>query len=85
MLNVVSAATKALLIAAVVGQLGTATASGYDSPIDEFVSRSGPDLPLKRYDAGDLGIVLPSYPRVYLYPAWRAIVLGREGLQKHPA
>lgn len=85
MLKILSASTKALFVAAAVVRLGPAVASGYDSPVDEFVSRSGTDVPLKRYEAGDLGIVLPTYPRVYLYPAWRAIVLGREGLQKHPA
>jgi len=84
-LKILSAATKLLFVAVAVVRLGTVSASGFDSPIDEFVSRNGTDMPLKRYDAGDLGIVLPSYARVYLYPAWRAIVLGREGLQKRAA
>jgi hypothetical protein len=51
---------------------------------DYFVSRHATDVPLARYEQGDLGIVLPSYGRVHLYPAWRAIVLGREGLAAHP-
>ena len=56
-----------------------------DGPEDSFVSRYATDVPPARYERGDLGVVLPSYGRVHLYPAWRAIVLGREGLAAHPA
>jgi hypothetical protein len=61
-----------------------AHASGADGPFDVFVNRSSPDVGLGKYEAGELGVVLPSFPRIYLYPAWRAIVLGREGLAKYP-
>ena len=49
------------------------------------MSRYATDVPLARYDQGELGVVLPSYARVYLYPAWRAIVLGRDGVAAHAA
>ena len=64
---------------------GHACASGPDLPEDEFVSRRGTDIDPDLYDGGELGVLLPSYPRLYLYPAWRAIVLGREGLRAAPA
>lgn len=63
---------------------GGAIASG-DVPYDIFVPRYASDVDPDRYDAGELGVVLPSYGRAFLYPAWRAIVLGREGLQRAPA
>ncbi|WP_411879164.1 hypothetical protein [Polaromonas sp. YR568] len=56
--------------------LPAAHASGAENPIDYFVSRAQPDVRLERYEAGSLGVVLTSYPRVFLYPAWRAIVRG---------
>jgi hypothetical protein len=56
--------------------LPAAQASGADGPSDDFVSRVQPDVRLERYEAGSLGVVLTSYPRVFLYPAWRAIVRG---------
>lgn len=56
---------------------GAAHASGGGDPVDSFVSRPIPDIHPNQYEQGDLGIILPSYQRLYLYPAWRAIVLGR--------
>jgi hypothetical protein len=61
-----------------------ALASGASDPEDTFVMRRFTDVPLEAYDKGELGVLLPSYPRVYLYPAWRAIVLGRDGLRANP-
>lgn len=61
-----------------------AAASG-DDPIDEFVSRIAPDIDFARYERGELGVVLVSYPRVFLYTAWRAIVLEPKELARAPA
>jgi hypothetical protein len=59
-----------------------AVASGGEDPSDSFVARPIPDIHPNRYEQGDLGILLPSYQRLYLYPAWRAIVLGRQQVAK---
>lgn len=64
---------------------GPAAASWDPRPLDEFVALGGSDLPPSRFEAGELGVLLPSYARTHLYSAWRAIVLGREGLRTHPA
>ena len=56
-------------------------ASGYEGDSDEFVSRAQPDIDLDQYESGSLGVLLPTYPRVFLYPAWRAILLGKDALQ----
>ncbi|MGC1173027.1 tetratricopeptide repeat protein [Polaromonas sp.] len=61
-----------------------AWASGSEESSDMFVDRRATDIELSRYDKGSLGVILPSYPRAYLYPAWRAIVLGSDGLKAHP-
>ncbi len=66
------------------GMPGSAQASGDPGPTDEFVTRWGPGGTTASYDAGQLGVVLPSFHRVYLYTAWRAIVLGAEGYKKAP-
>lgn len=66
------------------GATGVARASGDPGPTDEFVTRWGPGNTLAGYEAGQLGVVLPSFERVYLYTAWRAIVLGAEGYRKAP-
>ena len=39
-----------------------------------FIQRNHPDLPLEKYAAGELGIVQPSYPRSYLFAAYRYFV-----------
>lgn len=62
----------------------SANASGGGEDVDAFVTRQATDIPLNLYDRGDLGVVLATYPRVYLYPAWRAIALGRNGLLEAP-
>ncbi|MCS6764251.1 MAG: hypothetical protein MO853_10135 [Candidatus Protistobacter heckmanni] len=43
--------------------------------MDDFVSRARTDVAIDRYEAGELGVLLPSHERIYLYAAWRAIVL----------
>ena len=53
-------------------------ASGDEGPYDNFVSRQQPDVHLDAYAGGSLGIILSTYPRVFLYPAWRAILLGKK-------
>lgn len=60
-----------------------AIASGYDAT-PNFANTSTTDLTLARYQAGELGILRPTYERVYLYAAWRAIALGQQGLKKAP-
>jgi hypothetical protein len=71
-----SAACGLLAFALSVFVFPAAQASGADGPSDDFVSRAQPDIRLDRYEAGSLGVVLTTYPRVFLYPAWRAIVRG---------
>lgn len=51
---------------------------------DSYVNRSGPDIALGRYQSGELGVVLPSYDRMYLYAAWRSVLLGADGLKAVP-
>lgn len=64
---------------------GHAVASGGgDDPTDEFVNRSRTDVALGRYQAGHLGVVLPSYVRSNLFTAWRAVMLGAPGLRAAP-
>lgn len=53
-------------------------ASGDDGPYDSFVSRQQPDVHLDAYAGGSLGIILSTYPRIFLYPAWRTILLGKK-------
>lgn len=62
---------------------GVALASGAE-PEDEFVTRSEPGNTLAEYESGQLGVVLPGFDRIYLYTAWRAIVLGADAWQRAP-
>lgn len=65
-----------------------ACASAYASgggPWDPYVNRNVPDIALSRYQAGELGVVLSSYERMYLYTAWRSVMLGADGIKKAPA
>lgn len=78
------AGALAVIALAAGGMSGPARASGDNGPTDEFVTRWGPAGLTASYDAGQLGVVLPSFHRVYLYTAWRAIVLGAEGYKKAP-
>ena len=48
-----------------------AAGNHFSYPIAVFSYESHPSLPLEAYAAGDLGIVLPTYARSYLYAAYR--------------
>lgn len=41
-----------------------------------FKAYRAPDIPLVRFQSGELGVLQPGMRRVYLYTAWRAISLG---------
>lgn len=68
----------------VCGVVDPARASGGGGPTDHFVTRWGAGNADASYDGGELGVVLPSFERVYLYTAWRAIVLGAERYRQAP-
>ncbi|WP_432377625.1 hypothetical protein [Duganella sp. P38] len=70
-------AAVALLVAANAGASG-------DVAYDRYTNRLGADIALNRYQAGELGVVLPSYARSYLYAAWRGVMLGAPGLKASP-
>jgi hypothetical protein len=74
---------RSVFTAGAVLACGYACASGGGS-WDPFVNRGAPDIALGRYQAGELGLVLGSYERTYLYTAWRSVVLGPEGLKAAP-
>lgn len=75
---ILAAATAAALTAALTaGIVLDADASGDFGPsYTMFRAWSAPDIPLERFQAGDLGVIQPGMRRVYLYAAWRAISLG---------
>nr|WP_315257224.1 hypothetical protein [uncultured Duganella sp.] len=62
---------------------GAAHASS-GGPFDGYVNRSAPDIALSRYERGELGVVMSSYHRLYLYAAWRSVMLGADGIRKAP-
>ncbi len=74
---------RSLLAIAATFAATQAAASGYYAP-PNFANSYRTDMDLARYQAGELGIVRPSYDRVYLYAAWRAIALGPQGLKNAP-
>jgi len=62
------------LLAGIATEVG---ASGdYGPSYTMFRAWTAPDIPLDRFQAGDLGVIQPGMRRVYLYAAWRAISLG---------
>lgn len=71
------------LAAALMLASGIAAAS-WSEPSDDYVSRYRTDIALDRYQAGQLGVVLPTYIRSNLYTAWRAVMLGAPGLKTAP-
>ena len=74
---------RRLLAAAACFATAQALASGgYAGP--NFANSRGTDIVLARYQAGELGVLRPSYERVFLYGAWRAIALGPQGLKAAP-
>jgi hypothetical protein len=55
----------------------SAGASGdYGPNYTMFRAWTAPDIPLDRFQAGELGVIQPGMRRVYLYTAWRALSLG---------
>jgi hypothetical protein len=63
---------------------GRAIASGGGDDPDQFVHRANTDINLDRYQAGRLGVVLPTYFRSNLYIAWRTVMLGPQELISAP-
>lgn len=76
---------RAALAALALGALAAnAFASGdYGPPYTMFKAYTKPDIPNARFQAGELGVLQPGMRRVYLYTAWRAIMLGAP-VAKHP-
>lgn len=72
------------IIAAAALLVGSHAVASSDVPRDSYVKRHGTDIGVDRYQAGALGVVLPSYERAYLYTAWRDVVLGQAGLKSAP-
>lgn len=70
-------------LAAALLTVANAGASG-DVPYDRYAGRYAPDIALERYQAGQLGVVLPTYARMYLYTAWRDVMLGARDLKASP-
>jgi hypothetical protein len=74
MKRTLAAALAAVLTASIVSNAG---ASGdYGPSYTMFKAWTAPDIPLDRFQAGDLGVIQPGMRRVYLYTAWRAFSLG---------
>lgn len=68
---------KRLLFSAALLASGAVGASGdYGPSYMMFKAYTKPDIPLERFQAGELGVIQPGMRRVYLYAAWRAIALG---------
>lgn len=75
--NLPGRAALAAVAAAIAGLTTNAFASGdYGPPYTMFKAYTKPDIPNARFQAGDLGVLQPGMRRVYLYTAWRAIMLG---------
>ncbi|MYM35185.1 hypothetical protein GTP38_12675 [Duganella sp. FT94W] len=62
---------------------GAAHASSGEA-YDPYVNRSAPDIALSRYETGELGVVMNSFNRLYLYAAWRGVMLGADGIKQAP-
>ncbi len=73
-----------LLAAALAAAIASnAQASGVGAE-DLFVQRDMPDVPAAAYLRGQLGVLLPSFPRVHLVPAWRALASADAGRPLQP-
>lgn len=59
-------------------------ASGADGPLDYYVSRDMPDHIDASYTQGQLGLLLPTWPRWALYPAWRVLASADARLPLKP-
>jgi len=65
-----------LACAAIAAVAANAFASGdYGPSYTMFKAYTKPDIPNARFQAGELGVLQPGMRRVYLYTAWRAIML----------
>lgn len=71
----------ALWLALLVSSASQASGSG---PEDVFVQRHRPDMPRPAYLQGELGLLLPSFGRVHLYAAWRALASADAGMPLKP-
>jgi hypothetical protein len=72
-----------LACAAIAAVAANAFASGdYGPSYTMFKAYTKPDIPNARFQAGELGVLQPGMRRVYLYTAWRAIMLGAPAAQK---
>lgn len=70
---------RMIAAAAALSCAGAVLASGdYNPAYTMFKAYTKPDIPLARFQAGKLGVLQPGMRRVYLYTAWRAIMLGPE-------
>ncbi len=78
--KIVSFVFGAMLVLGLPSNIGAST--GGDDPVDFIFSRNAPDIDLDLYQAGNLGVLQAGYPRIFLYPAWRAIMLGSDELKK---
>lgn len=68
---------KKLLAAVLCAAAFQALASGdYGPSYTQFKAYRAPDIALPRFQAGELGVIQPGMRRVYLYTAWRAMMLG---------
>jgi hypothetical protein len=63
-----------LILVSALTPVPPAQACGPFFTVTVFIQRIHPDLPLKKYAAGELGIVPPSYPNSYLVAAYRYFV-----------
>ncbi|QGZ38410.1 hypothetical protein [Pseudoduganella flava] len=68
---------RKLLAAMLCAAAAQALASGdYGPSYTLFKAYRAPDIALPRFQAGELGVIQPGMRRVYLYSAWRAMMLG---------
>ncbi len=68
---------RRLAVALMASIFTSAGASGdYGPSYTMFRAWTAPDIPLERFQAGELGVIQPGMRRVYLYTAWRALSLG---------
>jgi tetratricopeptide (TPR) repeat protein len=70
-------AMKRLVLIAGLFAVAHATASGdYGPSFTRYKAYSAPDIAIERFQEGKLGVLQPGMQRVYLYTAWRAMILG---------
>lgn len=68
---------KRLVLLAGLAAATYASASGYDpSNYTFYKAYTAPAIAPERFQAGQLGVLQPGMQRVYLYTAWRAMLLG---------